>query len=165
MEIEYRPHGHLPIVDRVGAAVEELIGGFPGDGDVLVFLPGAEEIRRVGRRLETMAAREGLDVLPLHGSLAIEEQTLALRPSSRRKMILATNIAETSLTIEGVKFVVDSGLARVAMFDSQRGLDRLELKQISKASAVQRAGARGANGAGALHSALVGEGAGGAGGF
>ena len=86
--------------------------------------------------------------MPLHGSLTGEEQTRALRPAERRKVVLATNIAETSLTIDGVGTVIDSGLARVAGYDPQRGLDRLELKRISKASATQRAGGRGGRGRG-----------------
>src|SRR5207248_9723038 len=78
-----------------------------------------------------------------HGSLPAEEQTLALRPAARRKVICATNVAETSLTIDGVTTVVDGGYARVAGYDPRRGLDRLELKRISKASATQRAGRAG----------------------
>ena len=146
-----RPHEHLPerIVDTIiGELFEE--ERVPSTrplkedaGDILVFLPGAEEIRRTMHRLESLAEREDLLVLPLHGSLPAEEQTLALRQAKRRKIILATNIAETSLTIDGVKTVIDSGLARVAGYDSRRGLDKLELKRISKASATQRAGRAG----------------------
>ncbi|MDB5298999.1 MAG: ATP-dependent helicase HrpB, partial [Phycisphaerales bacterium] len=116
----------------------------PNDpGDILIFLPGAEEIRRTMQRLESTAQREDLLLLPLHGSLTGDEQFAALRPADKRKVILATNIAETSLTIEGVRTVIDSGLARVAGYDPQRGLDRLELMRISKASATQRAGRAG----------------------
>jgi ATP-dependent helicase HrpB len=82
--------------------------------------------------------------VPLHGSIPFEEQTRALRPADRRKVILATNIAETSLTIEGVRTVIDSGRARVAGYDPQRGLDRLELKWISKASPPSAPVVRGA---------------------
>jgi ATP-dependent helicase HrpB len=118
--------------------------------DILVFLPGAEEIRRVMRGLETLADRENLAVVPLHGSLTGDEQDRAIRPDrdGRRKVIAATNIAETSLTIEGVGVVIDSGLARVAGYDSQRGLDRLEVQRISRASATQRAGRAGRTGPG-----------------
>jgi HrpA-like RNA helicase len=119
-----------------------------GYDDVLVFLPGAEEIRRTAQKLESLAEREELLVLPLHGSLPAEEQQRALRPARQRKVVLATNIAETSLTIDGVGTVVDSGLARVAGYDPQRGLDRLDLKRISKASATQRAGRAGRTGPG-----------------
>jgi ATP-dependent helicase HrpB len=116
--------------------------------DVLVFLPGAEEIRRTMHRLEPLAAAHDLLLLPLHGSLPPEEQTRALRPAPQRKIILATNIAETSLTIDGVGTVIDSGLARVAGYDPQRGLDRLDLRRISRASATQRAGRAGRTGPG-----------------
>lgn len=112
-------------------------------GDILVFLPGVDEIRRCGERLSRFAAEHDLLVLPLHGSLPPEEQTLALRPSKQRKVILSTNIAETSLTIDGVRTVVDTGLARIAGYDPQRGMDKLELERISLASATQRAGRAG----------------------
>jgi ATP-dependent helicase HrpB len=112
-------------------------------GDILVFLPGVDEIRRTTIRLESLAQRQDLLLLPLHGSLTGEEQVDALRPARQRRVILATNIAETSLTIEGVRTVIDTGLARVAGYDPQRGLDRLDLKRISRASATQRAGRAG----------------------
>ncbi|HSI34324.1 MAG: ATP-dependent helicase HrpB [Phycisphaerae bacterium] len=119
--------------------------------DVLVFLPGADEIRRVLRGLDDLAARKNVVLLPLHGSLTPEEQDRALRPDphGRRKVIAATNIAETSLTIEGVGVVVDTGLARVAGYDAERGLDRLDVLRISRASATQRAGRAGRTGPGA----------------
>src|SRR5688572_10691680 len=137
--------GFLP--DQVADVVRRTIAGDLRSeevaGDVLVFLPGAEEIRRTGQQLEALEREEDLLVVPLHGSIPFEEQNRALRPAKRRKVILATNIAETSLTIEGVRTVIDSGRVRVAGYDPQRGLDRLELKWISKASAAQRAGRAG----------------------
>jgi len=145
VEVVYRPTDRPGSAAAVAAAVEEALAG-PGDpGDVLVFLPGAEEIRRAGSHLAGLAARAGLEVLPLHGSLPEAEQARALRPSAagRRRVILATNIAETSLTIDGVRTVVDAGLARTAGYDPARGLDRLELGRISRASADQRAGRAG----------------------
>ena len=136
-----------PLPDQVADVVRRTVAGDlrsdGTDGDVLVFLPGAEEIRRTGQQLEALAHDEDLLVVPLHGSIPFEEQTRALRPAARRKVILATNIAETSLTIEGVRTVIDSGRARVAGYDPERGLDKLELKWISKASAAQRAGRAG----------------------
>jgi ATP-dependent helicase HrpB len=132
-----KPQERLP--ERVVEAIEALAD----ENDVLVFLPGAEEIRRTQRRLEPLTERHDWLVLPLHGSLPAAQQTLALRPAGRRKIVLATNIAETSLTIDGVRTVIDSGLARIAGYDSRRGLDKLELKRISKASATQRAGRAG----------------------
>ena len=97
----------------------------------------------MGEAISGLAERENLLVLPLHGSLEAEQQMAALAPARQRKIILATNIAETSLTIDGVTTVIDSGWARVAGYDAQRGLDRLELQRISKASATQRAGRAG----------------------
>ncbi|MGB7157624.1 MAG: ATP-dependent helicase C-terminal domain-containing protein [Tepidisphaeraceae bacterium] len=136
-----------PLPDQVADVVRRTIVGDlrsdATDGDVLVFLPGAEEIRRTGQQLQTLAHEENLLIIPLHGSIPFEGQARALRPADRRKVILATNIAETSLTIEGVRTVIDSGWARVAGYDPERGLDRLELKWISKASAAQRAGRAG----------------------
>ena len=149
VEVEHAPASTAPLPVRVAAAVTEAIkGGAPGD--VLVFLPGAEEIRRSARELDPIARRSGLLVLPLHGRLPAEEQDRALRPAPAglRKVILATNVAETSLTIDGVGTVIDSGLARFAGFDPARGLDRLELGRISRASAAQRAGRAGRTGPG-----------------
>ncbi|HYH46501.1 MAG TPA: ATP-dependent helicase HrpB [Thermoanaerobaculia bacterium] len=112
-------------------------------GDLLVFLPGVGEIARCGEALAPLAAERGLAVLPLYGDLPAEQQDAALRPQSRRKIVLATNVAETSVTVDGVTAVVDSGLARRLRFDPATGLDRLELARISRASADQRAGRAG----------------------
>lgn len=131
-----RDQGPLP--QRVALAVRRACKD--STGDVLVFLPGAGEIRRVQEILRDLGDAE---VLPLHGELRAEDQDRALAEGSRRKIILATNIAETSLTIPGVRTVVDSGLARVLVHDADHGLDRLELKPISRASATQRAGRAG----------------------
>ena len=152
VDINYRgaPAGaaKMALPARAAEAATEVIGSLPDGGDLLVFLPGAQEIRRTATHLDSTARRHDLLVLPLHGNLPAEEQSRALRPADRRKIILATNIAETSLTIDGVNTVIDSGLARVAGYDPQRGLDRLELKRISKASAKQRAGRAGRTQAG-----------------
>lgn len=112
-------------------------------GDILVFLPGAAEIRRTHERLDGLDG--GVDVYPLHGSLPGDIQDRAIRPSppGRRKVVLATDIAETSLTIEGVRVVVDSGLARRPRFDPQRGMERLETVRIARDSAEQRRGRAG----------------------
>ena len=142
--VSYRPTIRPASAGSVAAAVEEVLQPSDDDpGHVLVFLPGAEEIRRAVAQLAPLAGRARFDVLPLHGSLPAEEQDRALRPSPRRKVILATNVAETSLTIDGVRTVIDTGLARFASYDSARGLDRLELGRISKASSEQRAGRAG----------------------
>ncbi len=135
--------GPQSIADRVAAVVEQVVAESNDKGDVLAFLPGVEEIRRTERALGGWADRAGVRVLPLHGSLSSEDQDRALRPGIGRKVVLSTNIAETSLTIDGVTTVVDTGLARVAGFDPTRGLDRLELARISRASSDQRAGRAG----------------------
>jgi ATP-dependent helicase HrpB len=111
-------------------------------GDVLVFLPGAREIRRVQSLIE---GSDAVRVLPLFGELSPEDQDAALTPSTSgsRKVVLATNIAETSLTIQGVRVVVDSGLVRRSMFDPATGMSRLETQRISRASADQRQGRAG----------------------
>ncbi|HTC14534.1 MAG TPA: ATP-dependent helicase HrpB [Steroidobacteraceae bacterium] len=113
-------------------------------GDLLVFLPGAREIRRLQAQLQDLAA-EGITVRPLFGELSGEQQDVALAPaaSGTRKVILATNIAETSLTIPGVRAVVDCGLTRRARFDPNTGMQRLETQRISRASAEQRRGRAG----------------------
>ena len=114
-------------------------------GDLLVFLPGAGEIRRTHARLLEADLGTDVDVLPLYGELAPGEQDAALAPAraGRRKVVLATNIAETSLTIDGVRVVVDSGLERRSVFDPASGMSRLETQRISRASAEQRAGRAG----------------------
>lgn len=126
-------------------------------GDVLAFLPGAREIRRVQAQL---AAGANVAVLPLFGDLDAATQDAALQPAAPgvRKVILATNIAETSLTIPGVRVVVDSGLVRRARFDPATGMSRLETQRISRASAAQRQGRAGRTAPGACYRAW-GEGA------
>jgi ATP-dependent helicase HrpB len=113
------------------------------DGDVLVFLPGAAEIRQAARACEGIARKANLLVLPLHGDLSPEEQDRAVTPADHRKVILSTNVAESSVTIEGVTAVIDSGLARVAGFSPWSGLPTLNVSRISQASATQRAGRAG----------------------
>ena len=128
------------------------------EGDMLVFLPGAGEIRRVQGTLADLGAN--IDVLPLYGELVGADQDAALRPAraGRRKIVLATNIAETSLTIDGVRIVVDAGLERRSLFDPASGMNRLELQRISRASAEQRAGRAGRTAPGVCYR-LWGEGA------
>jgi ATP-dependent helicase HrpB len=112
-------------------------------GDLLVFLPGSGEIRRCAEDLEDCARTFDLAVLPLHGDLTVDEQDAAVRPSARRKVILATNVAETSVTIDGVTCVIDSGLARIARHSPWSGIPSLEVEPISRASSAQRAGRAG----------------------
>ena len=114
-----------------------------GDGDTLIFMPGRREITETIGALERRLGGRPFDICALHGSQTAEEQDLALAPSARRKIVVATNIAETSLTIPGVTLVIDSGLARVHRFDPLRDLNALRLEPISVASARQRAGRAG----------------------
>jgi ATP-dependent helicase HrpB len=120
------------------------------DGDVLCFLPGAAEISRVQRNLEAAGLPAGVSVLPLFGELAGAAQDAALAPAPRgkRKIVLATTIAETSLTIEGIRTVVDSGLRRYAEFDAATGMSRLVTAKVSQAAAEQRRGRAGRTSAG-----------------
>jgi len=112
-------------------------------GHILAFLPGVGEIRKTHEQLEAIAERENLLLLPLYGDMPLEEQQRVLNQSAQRKVVLATNIAETSLTIDGITAVVDSGMARINRLDSRLGLNRLGLERISQASADQRAGRAG----------------------
>lgn len=127
-----------PLEIQVRSAVRGRAGD---DGDVLVFLPGAAEIRRCAEALATL---EGLQILPLHGEMPVDEQARAVGPRrGARRVILSTNVAESSVTIPGVTTVIDSGLARVARHDSFSGAVRLEVEAISQARCVQRAGRAG----------------------
>ncbi|MBS1117922.1 MAG: hrpB [Deltaproteobacteria bacterium] len=113
------------------------------DGDLLVFLPGSGEIRRCAEDLAEVAALFDLAVLPLHGDLTADEQDRAVKPAKQRKVILATNVAETSVTIDGVVCVIDSGLARIARHSPWTGLPSLQIEPVSRASCAQRAGRAG----------------------
>ncbi len=131
-----------PLERRIAAAVRQLLREEP-DGDLLVFLPGAGEIRRAQAALAELPQAGELAILPLHGEMPLEEQTRAVRPAGRRKVVLATNVAESSVTIDGVVAVVDTGLARVAAHSPWTGLPTLALAKISRAAAEQRAGRAG----------------------
>ncbi|WP_337046951.1 ATP-dependent helicase HrpB [Serratia nevei] len=139
----YQPlASHQRLEDGVAAAVKRLLAEQPGS--LLLFLPGVAEINRVLERLTGEVASD-TDLCPLYGALPLAQQQKAIQPaaSGRRKVVLATNIAETSLTIEGIRLVVDSGLERVARYDVRNGLTRLATQRISQASMVQRAGRAG----------------------
>jgi ATP-dependent helicase HrpB len=147
LEIEYTPHSAAPVEEQVAAALGRLPASQPG-GHVLVFLPGAAEIRRAATACAALAGRRGWTVLPLHGDQPPEEQDRAIGPSAQTKIILSTNVAESSITIEGVDTVVDSGLARVAAHSAWSGLPTLRVARVSQASANQRAGRAGRTGPG-----------------
>ncbi len=144
VEVRYQPPGrdvplecHCAGVTRRALAEEA--------GDILVFLSGKREIQRVAAMLE----RSGAEVLPLHGEMSLAEQHAVLAPRhDRRRVILATNIAETSLTIEGVRIVIDAGLMRVSRFDPGSGMTRLVTQRVSRANAEQRRGRAGRLGPG-----------------
>jgi len=135
-------HDDRPLETLVAEAAGRLVRESP-DGDVLVFLPGAAAIRRAQEACGALAAEAGLLVLPLHGELSAEAQDRAVRPADRRKLILSTNVAETSVTVEGLAAVIDSGLARVAGHSPWSGLPVLKVGRVSRASAAQRAGRAG----------------------
>ncbi|MBI2686403.1 MAG: ATP-dependent helicase HrpB [Acidobacteria bacterium] len=140
--IEWTPETGATLEDRVANGVERLARqGLTGD--ILVFLPGAFEMRRAGRSLERVAEAHNLIVTQLHGDLSPDEQDRALAPAARPKVILSTNVAESSVTIEGVTAVVDSGLARVAIDSPWTGIPTLQVARVSRASAAQRAGRAG----------------------
>ena len=136
----------IDFTKKVSESILSVVQGkSPGNGDILVFLPGTREINNVAREIAPMTKDH--EVHTLHGSLRLGDQDRAIQKSMTRKIILATNIAETSLTIDGVATVIDSGLARVMRQDAN-GFPRLELSRISQFSAVQRAGRSGRQSAG-----------------
>jgi len=141
--IEYlaKPGGDAPVWDLAVKELQRLVRQHP-QGDALIFMPGAYEIART-----VQAARAALGqpfvVFPLHGELPPSDQDAAVARYDRRKIVVATNVAETSLTIDGVRLVIDSGLARIPRFDSYRGINTLLVEKISRAAADQRAGRAG----------------------
>lgn len=140
-----RDEALAPLVRR---AVEHALMLHPGD--ILVFLPGIREIRQVEASLEGVATASSIEVLTLHGDLPVEAQTRVLQPASddQRRVVLATNVAESSVTLPGVRVVIDAGLAREPQFDPNSGFSRLDAVHISQASADQRAGRAGRLGQG-----------------
>ena len=146
--------GDAPIVKVPGALHELTIEYGPGEsiaaaaasmlprtaGHVLCFLPGAREVDRARADLASLGQASGVEIVPLHGSLEGHAQDAAISPTDTRRIILATNIAETSLTVPGVSAVVDSGLVKIARYDAHRGIDSLTLERVTVDSAEQRAG-------------------------
>ncbi len=152
VEVRYRPlveavgvddEGETVVRDQTEAivdAVRELVG--EGPGDVLVFLPGEREIRDTADVLGKVSTRPGdaFDVVPLYARLSAAEQHRVFERHSRRRVVLATNVAETSLTVPGIRYVVDAGLARVSRYSTRTKVQRLPIEAVSQASANQRAG-------------------------
>ncbi|MEI6535872.1 MAG: ATP-dependent helicase C-terminal domain-containing protein, partial [Verrucomicrobiaceae bacterium] len=134
--------------DQAARAAEDLIVKRGIDGDLLVFMPGGHEIRKTIAALSGRSLARNFRILPLHGELTPQQQDEVLQPGGSRRIIVSTNVAETSLTIEGVRAVIDSGLARVACYDSRRGINTLMVEKISRASADQRSGRAGRLGPG-----------------
>ncbi len=139
-----------PITAQAAEAVERIIND-DDPGDILVFMPGRGEIQGTLDALRGLRTRERVACIPLHGELEPQEQDRAFAPNSLRKVIVATNVAETSITIDGIRHVVDSGIARVARYDAERGIGTLLLEPISRASADQRKGRAGRTAPGTCH--------------
>ena len=145
VDIQYirsRPSEREPIWETTVTEFERLVRSGM-EGDVLIFMPGGYEIQRTIRELKQSGAADGFVVLPLHGEQPPADQDKAIDQYDQPKVIVSTNVAETSLTIEGITTVIDSGLARVPRFDAHRGINTLWIEKISTASADQRAGRAG----------------------
>ncbi len=143
VETRYLPRpAQEPVWEQAARALRLLLES-GAEGEVLIFMPGGYEIRRTIQSCQQLRWNEELLFLPLHGSLPADQQDAALRPAAQRKVIVATNVAETSITIPGVRQVIDSGLARVHRHDPRRGINVLMIEAISQASADQRQGRAG----------------------
>ncbi len=136
------PPREIPIWEKMITVCREAMA-MPDAGNILMFLPGTHEIRKTIDLLENGSVSRGWDVFPLYSSLPPAAQEAAISPGPKPKIIVATNVAETSLTIEGVRTVIDSGLARVSAYEPRRAINTLLIKKISRASAEQRAGRAG----------------------
>jgi ATP-dependent helicase HrpB len=136
------PPRETPVWEKMVAVCREAMA-MPDAGNILMFLPGTHEIRKTIELLENGSVSRGWDVFPLYSSLPPAAQEAAISPGARPKIIVATNVAETSLTIEGVRTVIDSGLARISSYEPRRAINTLLIKKISRAAAEQRAGRAG----------------------
>ncbi|MGN6641849.1 MAG: ATP-dependent helicase HrpB [Verrucomicrobiota bacterium] len=151
VEVRYATHhDERSITEQAADAVERIVNSGEA-GDVLVFMPGMGEINGTISALHAIRAKERLALIPLHGDLPPDQQDLAFTPNPLRKVVVSTNVAETSVTIDGVRHVVDGGLARVARYDAERGIGTLFLEPISRASADQRKGRAGRTAPGTCH--------------
>jgi ATP-dependent helicase HrpB len=145
VNIEYLSRPVRPDEDKIWDVAAESLEQIAdaNDGDVLVFMPGAYEISRTVEAIRHSRVGSEFLVLPLHGELPVADQDAAVAQYEHRKVVVATNVAETSLTIDGIRLVIDSGLARIPRYDPQRGINTLLIEKISRASADQRAGRAG----------------------
>ena len=137
-----------PIWERAASAFRKHIRSGSEVGDILVFMPGAYEIRKTIEAFESIHEARAYDILPLHGELNTDAQDRAVSRGNRPKIIVSTNVAETSITIDGVRTVIDGGLVRTARYDARRGINSILIEPISRASAEQRAGRAGRTGPG-----------------
>ena len=135
-------NGEDPAWELATRAFEQAVSAGT-EGDFLIFMPGAYEIGRTVQAIRNSPSGRGFIVLPLHGELAADDQDAAVAQYDQRKVVVSTNVAESSLTIDGVRVVIDSGLARIPKFDPYRGINTLLIERISRASADQRAGRAG----------------------
>lgn len=154
VEVLHRPHKppanhrqagpprETPLWEQAAALTRGALA-MPDCGDILIFMPGTHEIRRTIERLQNTAACRGHDIFPLYSALPPAEQERAISPSGKPRIIVATNVAETSLTIPGIRTVIDTGLARSSAFDPRRSINTLLIRKISRAAAEQRAGRAG----------------------
>jgi ATP-dependent helicase HrpA len=140
VEVRYRPlaDDEQDVEDAIVEAVAEL-SSERADGDILVFLPGEREIRETAEALRKHHPK-GAEILPLYARLSFEEQEQIFRPHGARRIVLSTNVAETSLTVPGIRYVVDTGLARINRYSYRNKVEQLQIEKISRASANQRAG-------------------------
>ena len=135
-------HDERPMSDQAADVVERIVSS-GAEGDILVFMPGVGEINSTISAIRAARTQEKLALIPLHGELQAEEQDAAFNPNPLRKVVVSTNVAETSVTIDGILHVVDSGVARVARYDAERGIGTLFIEPISRASSDQRKGRAG----------------------
>src|SRR6266404_1190138 len=141
--VEYlpKPGGDRPVWELAVKELQRLVREYP-QGDALIFMPGAYEIARTVQAARDVLG-QGFVVFPLHGDLSVADLDAAVARYDRRKIVVATNVAETSLTIDGVRLVIDSGLARIPRYDPYRGINTLLIEKVSRAEADQRAGRAG----------------------
>ncbi len=143
VEMQWLDYGDNRPVHELAADKVERIVEAGWEGDILVFMPGKGEIQATLGALSAARLGERVALIPLHGELAPDDQDRAFQPSPVRKIVVSTNVAETSVTIDGIRHVVDGGLARMARYDAERGIQTLMVEEISRASADQRAGRAG----------------------